>query len=63
MISQHTELLVLQVFIHVLGSSAAITHREDDGGAATHNVTAGKDLAACRLHPLVHNDGILAAQL
>ena len=61
-IAQST-LFVLQVFVHVLGSTATVAHSEDDSGATAHDVAAGEDLAACRLHTLIDNDGVLSAKL
>ena len=52
----------LQVFVHVLGSTATVAHSQNDGGSTTHDVASGKYLCPCRLHALVDDYGVLASQ-
>ena len=61
-IQQHTELLLLQVFVHVQGRTTAVAHSQNDSGASAYDVATCEDLSAAGLHLLTDHDGVLASQ-
>ena len=53
----------LKHLVHVLGGTASVAHRQNHCGSTANNVTTGEDGWDVRLHLVIHDDGVLAAQL
>ena len=59
----HYSLFTSQVFVHIQGSTTAVTHSENHRSTTTHDVTTSEDLCTGRLHVVVDGNGVLATQL
>ena len=53
----------LEHLVHVLGGTASVAHRQNHCGSTANNVTTGERGWDVRLHLVIHDDGVLAAQL
>ena len=60
----HFLLLGAKLLVHLQCGTTTITHSKDNCGTATHDITAGIEVANARLHSLfVNHDGIATANV